>query len=75
MDVHGLNDLRLHGKPFEMPTIEHTMQKLIACGCEKEKRLSGKSLVDFKEVRAAKQMIDGVIWGMRQEWGSSTYKI
>ena len=72
LDSHVLNDLLTVGKPFGIEIVERTLNMLLEQGSEKEKALAGQALVDFKAVRAGKQCVDGVIWGVRREWGSFT---
>ena len=69
LETHILNDLLTVGKPFTVKTVEDTLHKLTRNGSDKERRLAEQALIDFKEMRAGKQQVDGVLWGIRREWG------
>ena len=69
LEVHILNDLLTSGRPLSTATIEATLTRLLATGCDKEKNLAGQALLGLKEVRAGKQVAEGVLWGIRKEWG------
>ena len=69
LETHVLNDLPTQGEPYEMATVEKTLKNLAEYGCDREKTLAGQALMEFKEVRAGKQQVDGVIWGNRNNWG------
>ena len=69
LDTHILNDLVKQGKPFRTNTAEATLRNLACVGCEKEKRLAEQALIDLKRIRDGKQQAEGVLWGIRREWG------
>ena len=70
LETHVLNDLLTANKPCDMSTVEATLRNLAAQGCEKERCLADQALIDFKEVRAGRMKMDGVLWGVRREWGA-----
>ena len=70
LEVHVVNDLLLMGKPYAIGTIEATLQRLAVTGFGEEKTSTGQPLMDFKDVRAAKQPSGEVVCGRDRSGGT-----